>query len=85
MPPEAVPLFSAAVCPPRASLKIIQVATFTFPIQLAGNVTQATLLGSGFISEVAWPNAAIADPMMRSIGFKYDGNGTKPAFSLEVA
>ena len=66
------------------TLKIIQLATFVFPIQVAGNAVQATLVGSGFINEIAWPNAAIADPMMRSISFKYDGNGTKPAFSLEA-
>ena len=66
------------------TLKIIQVATFVFPVQVAGNSVLATLTGSGFITSIPWMNAAIAEPMMRGIGFKYDGNGTKPAFTLET-
>ncbi len=67
------------------TLKVIQLATITFPIQVAGNAVQATLIGSGFITGIGWPQASIADPMMRQITFKYDGNGSTPAYSLEVA
>ena len=66
------------------TLRVVQDAVFTFPIQETGNATLATLTGSGFLIGLGWPNAAIAEPMMQSLTFKYDGYGTPPAFTLEV-
>lgn len=66
------------------SIRVVQVATFTFPLTIGTNTTAATLSGSGFITEIGWPNAAIAEPQMQSVTFKYDGNGTPPAFTLET-
>ena len=69
------------------SLKLVQVATITFPIQDAlgaGNVAKASLVGSGFVTSVGFPNAAIAEPMITTMSFKYDGNGTVPAFTKEA-
>lgn len=67
------------------TVNLIQVATFTFPIQNSSNGTKATLTGSGFVTGLGFPNAAIAEPLIQTITFKYDGNGTVPAFSLETA
>ena len=65
--------------------RIIQTATFTFPIQTAGNTTQATLVGSGFVTGVGYPNAAVAEPMIQTLSFAYEGSvGTPPAFTLEL-
>jgi hypothetical protein len=66
------------------TIREVQVATFTFPVQTAGNSTLASLTGSGFLISVGWPNAAIAEPMLQSLTFKYDGVGTAPAFTLET-
>lgn len=66
------------------TLKIIQIATITFPVQVTGNSVLATLTGSGFNTGIGWPNAAVADPLMRQLTFKYDGNSQKPAFTVET-
>ena len=66
------------------TLRTIQTATFTFPIQDSANATVATLTGSGFITGLGWPNAAVAEPLIQPLTFKFDGNGTGPAFTLET-
>lgn len=67
------------------TVNLVQVATFTFPIQTGSNTTAATLVGSGFITGLAFPNAAIAEPMVQTITFKFDGESVVPAFTLEAA
>ena len=69
----------------RPTMGTVQVLTITFPIQTAGNTTNATLSASGFITNLAYPNAAIAEPLIETVTFKLDGNGTTPAFTLEAA
>ena len=76
-----VELFMDSTLAPPTS-KVIQVITFTFPIQTAGNATQATLSGSGFALNVNWGNASINEALMQGFTFKFDGD-TAPAFSLE--
>ena len=66
------------------TLRVVQDAVFTFPIEEVGNATVATLTGSGFLIGIGFPNAAIAEPMMQSLTFKYDGNTVPPAFTLEI-
>lgn len=75
--------FDSDLTPP--SLRIIQTATITFPIQTVGNVVSAILTGSGFITSLGFPNAAIAEPLIQTITFKYDGEGVVPAFTTESA
>ena len=63
----------------------IQVATFTIPVQTAGNAVPATLSGSGFISGLGFGNAELNQPLLQTMAFRFDGNGTPPAWTLEAA
>ena len=69
----------------RPSVRVVQQATYTFPIQTAGNGTAGVLVGSGFVTNVGFPNAAVGEPMMETISFQFDGVGTKPSYTTEVA
>lgn len=64
--------------------RLVQVVTVTFPIQVAGNASQAVYTASGFITNLGYPNAQSAQPLMQGLTFKIDGVGTEPAFSLET-
>lgn len=63
----------------------IEDATVDFPIQIDTNVSAATLVGSGFLTETQLPNMATNELMVMNITFAYDGNGTVPAFTPEAA
>lgn len=65
------------------TINAVQTATFTFPIQTSGNAVNATLAGSGFVTGLGWPNTAVSEAMTQTLTFKFDGNGTVPAFTLE--
>lgn len=67
------------------TLKVVQIATFTFPIQTPSNAVNATLSGSGFLTSVGWGSAVVNDPMVMPISFKFDGNSQPPSFTLESA
>ncbi len=67
------------------TINLVQVATFTFPIQTTGNTTNATLTGTGFVTGLGWPNAAVGGPVLQSGTFKVDGGSAPPAFTLEAA
>ena len=66
------------------TLFAIQTATITFPIQVAGNATNATLTGSGWVRSIGFPNAAVNEPMVQAITFKFDGCTVVPAFTVET-
>lgn len=58
--------------------------TITFPIGDSANSVAATLTGSGFISSVTLPNAAVNELMMLTVVFSFDGD-TGPAYTQEAA
>ena len=61
---------------------IVQTLTISIPIfdPSTGNMggTPATLIGSGWVSTIEWPNAAVNDAMMLTMTFQFDGGTTKP-------
>ena len=69
----------------RPTLRVVQDITITFAIQTAGNTTNAVLTGSGFVIDVGFPSAAVGEPMIETIAFRFDGRGTPPAFTAEAA
>lgn len=66
------------------TLRIVQVASITFPLQNVASGGPGFLTGSGFIVELGWPSADTGQPMMQSLAFEYDGVGTPPVWSPET-
>ena len=58
--------------------------TITFPMSpcRTGSVSAATLIGTGFITNVQFPNLAINELMMVTLTIAFDG-GTGPAYTEE--
>ena len=67
----------------RPTIRAVQTATYTFPFQNAVNDIGATLIGSGFVTGVSYPNAAVGEPQMETISFKFDGISVLPAYTVE--
>lgn len=57
---------------------VIEDLTVTFPIGDPTNTTEATLVGSGFISSVQNPNMTIDGLLELTITFCYDGDSASP-------
>lgn len=62
----------------------IQTATITLPLQTSGNGTQWSLQGTGFVVDLGLPNAAIGEPLIQTIVFQFDGDGTAPTVTIEA-
>lgn len=69
------------------TLRVVQVATITFAKQTPANATGGILSGTGFLTEVGWPNADTGQPLMQSLAFAFDGGagGTVPTWVPEAA
>ena len=68
----------------RPTPRVVQTATITFAKQNALSAAAAVLSGSGFVIGVGYPNAAVGEPMIEQITFKFDGIETKPTFVPEL-
>ena len=66
------------------TIRAVQTATITFPIMDPANSTNATLSASGFFTNLGFPNAQSAQPLMQGLTFKLDGIETVPAFTVET-
>ena len=62
----------------------VETITITFPIGDSANTVAATLTGTGFISSVQLPTAAVNELMTLNITFSFDGD-TGPAYTVEAA
>lgn len=62
----------------------VDTLTITFPIGHAGNTTNATLTGTGFITNYSLPDLSNGTLAVVNVTFAYDGD-TGPAFSPEAA
>ena len=64
----------------------VETLTITFPIGDSANTTNATLIGSGFISSVSQPTVDINGLLEMQITFAFDGDSASPpTYSAEAA
>ena len=63
----------------------VQTATITLPIQTSGNGTAWDIEGTGFITDLGLPNAAVGEPLIQTVTFQFDGNTTAPTVTIEAA
>lgn len=67
------------------TLKVVQTATITWPIQTDGNTVKAALVGSGFVTQLGFAAAAVGEPLIQPIAFQFDGDTVPPAYTVEAA
>jgi hypothetical protein len=73
-------VFAATEVPPSPG--VVEEATITFPLGDVANDVAATLVGTGFLTDVGLPNMALETLMEIAYTFTFDG-GTGPAFTPE--
>lgn len=65
---------------------VVETVTVTFPIGTSGNTTNATLVGSGFISRRKLPTLETNQLMELELTFAFDGDTlTPPTYTAEAA
>lgn len=67
------------------TVRQLQIATITYPIQTAGNAVNAILSGSGFVTQLGFPASLVGEPLIQTLTFQFDGDTQPPAFTLEAA
>lgn len=63
---------------------VAETVTITWPIHTSGNTTNATLAGTGFITQFKLPDFQINELQVATITIAFDGD-TDPAFTAESA
>ena len=66
------------------SFGVSETVTVTWPIHTTGNTTNATLAGTGFITNFKLPDMQIGELQVATITVAFDGL-TDPAFTAEAA